>query len=123
MCLKGREVFDVQNKSVQQIYKDIITVLRDYFNDRIEGYSIYDITDDPYQMFTISFILYNYYNLAFKYERGKIEFVILDKYDGISLKNSQIWLDKADLNVLCKELDEMVRLRIPDNYLAYYNWE
>ena len=123
MCLKGRKVFGVKNKSVQQIYKDIITVLRDYFNDRIEGYSIYDITDDPYQMFTISFILYNYYNLAFKYERGKIGFVILDNHDGISLKNSQTWLDKADLNVLCKELDEMVRLRIPDKYLAYYNWE
>ena len=114
----------MKNKSVQQIYKDIITVLRDYFNDRIEGYSIYDITDDPYQMFTISFTLYNYYNLVLKYNRGKIEFVILvNKYDGISLKISQTWLDKADLNVLCKELDEMVRIRIPDTYLAYYNWE
>jgi len=124
MCLKGRKVFGVKNKSVQQIYKDIITVLRDYFNDRIEGYSIYDITDDPYQMFTISFTLYNYYNLVLKYNRGKIEFVILvNKYDGISLKISQTWLDKADLNVLCKELDEMVRIRIPDKYLAYYNWE
>ena len=38
-------------------------------------------------------------------------------------EESQTWLDKADLNVLCKELDEMVRLRIPDKYLAYYNWE
>jgi len=123
MCLKGRTVFGVKNKIVQQIYKNIITVLRDYFNDRMEGCSIYDIADDPYQMFTISFTLYNYYNLALKYDRGKIEFVILDKYDGISLKISQTWLDEADLNVLCKELDEMVRLRIPDKYLAYYNWE
>jgi len=124
MCLKGRKVFGVKNKSVQQIYKDIITVLRDYFNDRMEGCSIYDITDDPYQTFTVSFTLYNYYNLVLKYNRGKIEFVILvNKYDGISLKISQTRLDKADLNVLCKELDEMVRLRIPDKYLAYYNWE
>jgi len=71
MCLKGRKAFGVKNKSVQQIYKDIIAVLRDYFNDRIEGYSVYDIMDVPHQMFTISITLYNYYNLAFKYNRGK----------------------------------------------------
>jgi len=84
----------MQSKGVHQISNDIVTALKEYFNDRIEGFTIYDITDIPYPMFSIRF----------------------------SLKNSQPWFDKVDLDVLCKELDENVRIRIPDKYLAYYNW-
>ena len=112
----------MQYDDVHQISNNIVTALEEYFNDRIEGYSVYDIMDVPHQMFTISFTLYNYYNLAFNYDRGRIGFVILDNHDGFGLKNSQPWFDKADLDVLFKELDEMVRIRIPDKYLAYYNW-
>jgi len=114
--------FGMQYDDVHQISNNIVTALEEYFNDRIEGYSVYDIMDVPHQMFTISFTLYNYYNLAFNYDRGRIGFVILDNHDGFGLKNSQPWFDKADLDVLFKELDEMVRIRIPDKYLAYYNW-
>jgi hypothetical protein len=41
---------------------------------------------------------------------------------GISLRNSQNWYDKADLNIFVKELDEEVRLRIPDKYLKMNGW-
>jgi len=61
----------MQSKGVHQISNNIVTALEEYFNDRIEGYSVYDIMDVPHQMFTISITLYNYYNLAFKYNRGK----------------------------------------------------
>jgi len=122
MCLKGRMELGVKNKSVHQISNDIVTVLKEYFNDRIDEFTIFNITDVSYPMFSIRFTLYNYYNLIFNYDRGSIGFAILNGQNGIGLKNSQPWFDKADLDVLCKELDQKVRLRIPDKYLAYYNW-
>ena len=63
--------FGMQYDDVHQISNNIVTALEEYFNDQIEGYSVYDIMDVPHQMFTISITLYNYYNLAFKYNRGK----------------------------------------------------
>jgi len=123
MCKKERMDFGMQNKISSQKARDIISFLEEYFNNRIDVFTIFNSTDVPYPMFGIRFTLYNYYNIIFNYDRGKTGFTILNGQDVIGLNNSQTWFDEADLDVLCKELDEKVRLRIPDKYLAYYNWE
>ena len=122
MCKKERMGSGMQSKGVHQISNNIVTALKEYFNDRIEGFTIYNITDIPYPMFSIRFTLYNYYKIVYNYDRGRNGFSISIGRDGIGLKHSQPWFDDIDLGVLCKELDENVRIRIPNKYLAYYNW-
>ncbi len=98
--------------------------LKEYFGKRIRNIAIWGQRNEPLVEFHMEFTLYNFYNIILNYERGRFGCAIIfsEKY-GISLPNSQKWYEKADLSIFVKEMDEQIRLRIPDKYLEQYGDE
>ena len=112
----------MQNNA-EKIAVDIINKLKNYFGNRLEGFSVYSITDEPYTMFSIKFTAYNYFPIIFNYDRGSFGCSISNGGEGVELKSSQTWYDKADINVFLKELQQQIELRIPDKFLEFYGWK
>ena len=48
---------------------------------------------------------------------------VLDVLSNVSLENSQKWFDEADMNIFLKELEQQLKLRIPDKFLDFYGWK
>ncbi|WIW70885.1 hypothetical protein [Anaerosinus gibii] len=113
----------MQDKKSIMIADSIMNILKNYFREKIDGFVISDATDIPYNMFSIEFRLYNYFPIILNYDRGSFGCAISYGEQGIALENSQRWYDEADMNVFVKELDEQIKLRIPDKFLDYYGWK
>ena len=120
--LKERVGFGMQNNA-EKIAIEIINKLKDYFGNRIDGFSVYNILDEPYTMFSVKFIIYNYFSIIFNYDRDRFGCCISNGAEGIVLDNSQKWYDEADMNIFLKELEEQIELRIPDKFLKHYGWK
>ncbi|MGD7043212.1 hypothetical protein [Jeotgalibacillus proteolyticus] len=116
-------MFGLQNKDYETIKKELKKALKDHFNDRIGSFSIFGQTDTPYTMFSMQFIMYNYFNVILNYDRGSFGCPIVNGDVGIGLPNSQEWYDKADLDIFCEELKEQIELRIPDKFLEHNGWK
>ncbi|WP_017472972.1 hypothetical protein [Amphibacillus jilinensis] len=98
-------------------------MIKGHFDNKIGDFTIYNITEEPYEIFNITFDAYHYHIVNFSYNRGSIGCGLSQgKYD-IELKTSQEWYDKADMDVFCKELQEQLELRIPNKFLEHYGWK
>ena len=113
----------MQNSNAEEIAINFINRLKSHFGSRVDEFSIYSITDDPYTMFSIKFTAYSYFSIIFNYDRGSFGCCISNGGDGISLKSSQQWYDKADMNIFLKEIEQQIELRIPDKFLKFYGWK
>ncbi len=116
----------MQQNSVDDIIRYMEQKMNNYFGNRIEGYSIYNFDDSPYaRTFNMIFSLYNYFTVGLNYDRGKFGCHIVNGKWGVALNNSQERrdLERADIDLFIREIDEQVRLRIPDKYLEYYGWK
>lgn len=113
-------MYGLENKNSDVLSDEIIEYLDSYFEDRLENYSVYNITDEPYTMFSISFKAYNYFIVVLNYDRGSFGCAIDGGSAGISLKNSQKWRDTADMDIFLRELEQQIELRIPDKFLEFY---
>jgi hypothetical protein len=123
--LRGKVEFGMQNNNVlaKEIAKSVSKSFREFFGDKVDEFSIYNLTDEPYTMFTIEFQAYDYFIIIFNYDRGRFGCSIKYGSGGISLKNSQKWYDEADMNTFFKELEQQIELRIPDKFLKYHGWK
>lgn len=101
---------------------EIINELSMYFEDKVDGYTIFNQIDKPHTEFSIAFSLYNFFNIILNYDRGRFGCNINFGDNGIEIENSQKWYDQSDMKMFCKELDEQIRLRIPDKFLIYNGW-
>ncbi|MEI3614488.1 hypothetical protein [Pseudogracilibacillus sp. SO30301A] len=113
----------MQLNKADNIAMSISKELRNYFNNRVDNISIYNTTDIPYTMFSMSFKAYDYFIIILNYDRGRFGCAIDGGSAGISLKNSQQWYDKADMDVFLQELEQQIELRIPDKFLEYHGWK
>ena len=64
----------------------------------------------------------DYFVLVFNYDRGHFGCNIVYGNDAIALLNSIEWDDDCDFTIFWKEIDEQIRLRIPDKYLQAHGW-
>ena len=58
-----------RNKS-NEIARDIIRTAKETFNEKINNITLFNLTDEPYKMFSIKCTIYNYFVLVFNYDRG-----------------------------------------------------
>ncbi|MDG5471458.1 hypothetical protein P6709_06840 [Jeotgalibacillus sp. ET6] len=111
------------NSKAKEIAKTIVEKLKESFDGKAGTFSVYNLTDEPYCMFNITFDAYDYFFVTFSYNRGSIGCSITQGKYGLVLKNSQKWYDSADMDVFCEELKMQLELRIPDKFLEYNGWK
>lgn len=113
----------MQNNNGKEISKFLINMLSDYFGKKISDFVVSEITDIPYTMFRIEFLMYKYFYVVLEYDRGAFGCGILNGNLCVPLENSQKWYDEADMNIFLKELEQQIQLRIPDKFLEFYGWK
>ena len=113
----------MQYDNYEVVIYELETLLSNYFDDKISAFTIYGQRNRPFVAFHMEFTLYNFYNIILNYERDSFGCAIIhsDKH-GVSLPNSQKLYEKAELDIFVKELDEEIRLLIPDKFLQHYGW-
>ena len=57
-----------RNKS-NEIARDVIRTAKETFNERINNITLFNLTDEPYKMFSIKCTIYNYFVLVDVYKR------------------------------------------------------
>jgi hypothetical protein len=112
----------LQNEWYENIWNEVKASLFKHFGNKVKSFVLSSGFDSPHTEFCVRFYIYNFYIVRFCYDRGCIGFSICLNNIQIPLDNSQKWYDKADLDIFCAELDEQIRLRIPDKYLAHFGW-
>lgn len=113
----------MQSKGYEIIKTELKDALKRHFGDAIEDFMMSAYTDTPHVMFRLEFTVYRFFNVVLEYDRGRFGCCIPSGNIMISLLNSQKWYGEADLEKYCEELDEQIRLRIPDKYLIFNNWK
>ena len=85
-------------------------------------YSVYADNRKLDIKFSIKCTIYNYFVLVFNYDRGHFGCNIVCGDDAIALPNDIEWDNDCDFAAFWKNVDEQIRLRIPDKYLQAYGW-
>lgn len=112
----------MQKSNANEMAKKIISNAKLIFEDRINNITFSSVTDEPYKMFSIKFTLYNYYIIVYNYDRGHFGCSIIFGDDTVTLQSNVEWDDECNYASYWKEIDRLVRLRIPDKYLKEYGW-
>ena len=110
-----------KNKSID-IAKNIIRSAKGLLGDKINNIAIFNVTDEPYNMFSIKCTMYNYFIFQFNYDRGSIGGAIVLGDDAIPLSSTMEWEEDCDFSKYWKEIDNQIKLRIPDKYLKANGW-
>lgn len=112
----------MQRSNSNEIARDIIRAAKQMFGERINNITLFNVTDEPYKMFSIKCTVYNYFVLVFNYDRGHFGCNIAYGNDAIALSNGIEWDNGSDFAMFWKKIDEQIRLRIPDKYLQAHGW-
>lgn len=104
------------------IVKEFVDLFKDYFGDKMEIVDIRDFTDGDCVKFTIDFLMYKYIDIKLEYDRGIFSCSIINSKSYIQLKSSQDFYERANMKLFFKEIDQQIRLRIPDKFLTHYEW-
>lgn len=97
--------------------------IRKRLGDRMGGTVLSDISDTPhYRTFTMRFLMYDYIHVYIDYTRGAIACSVRDGDCYVFLKNSQEEYSKMDIDKFVEELQQEVKLRIPDKYLKAHGY-
>ena len=114
----------MQNKSASDMANEIVDDLVEKFDDTMKDFTIQNIDEDEnHKTFEIKFIAYNYFVCLISFERGRFGCSIKNGEFYIPLDNSQKWYDTANFDIFYKEIDEEIKLRIPDKYLEKKGWK
>ncbi|QAA35342.1 hypothetical protein C1I91_18770 [Clostridium manihotivorum] len=74
-------------------------------------------------MFSLKFCVYKYYIVILNYDRGHFGCSILLGADAISLDSNKEWDDNENLREFWADIDEQLKLRIPDKFLEANGWK
>jgi hypothetical protein len=100
--------------------RHLIKGLRGYFGDGVRDFVVSDVQVDPGGALALSmrFTIYDYFPLIFNFDRGAFGFAIDFGHTGVSIHtSSERSAPIEDLAAVAAELDDAVRLRIPDKFL------
>lgn len=113
----------MQKNSAQDTAKEFIKTAKKHFYNKIEGITMYSITDEPYKIFSIKFCAYKFYIVVLNYDRGHFGCSISFGNDTISLESNVQWDDNSDLEAFWEDIDKQLQLRIPDKFLEANGWK
>lgn len=113
----------MEKNSAKESARRFIETSKKYFENRVQGFSLYDVTDEPYRMFSLKFCVYKYYIVILNYDRGHFGCSISLGTDAISLDSDKEWDDNGELHEFWADIDEQLRLRIPDKFLEANGWK
>lgn len=109
--------------SAKESARQFIVTAKKYFDNRVQGFSLYDVTDEPYKMFSLKFYAYKFYVVILNYDRGHFGCCISFGTDAIALESNKEWDDNGDLLDFWADIDGQLQLRIPDKYLIANGWK
>lgn len=113
----------MEGNSAQDTARKFIKTAKKYFCNKIEGITLYSVTDEPYKMFSLKFCAYKFYIIVLNYDRGHFGCSISNGTDAISLESNKQWDDNSDLEEFWSDIDKQLKLRIPDKFLEANSWK
>ncbi|WP_060681095.1 hypothetical protein [Virgibacillus halodenitrificans] len=113
----------MEKNNARDTAREFIKTAKKYFNNKIDGFTLYSVTDEPYKMFSIKFCVYNFYVVILNYKRGHFGCAISYGDDAISLNTRNEWEDNSDLIEFWSDIDKQLKLRIPDKFLDANGWK
>ena len=102
----------------------IASKIKKILGEKIGSISIGKVTetDDGETIFDITFVIYNYFVITVKYDRGLIQFIIKQPEDMYIPLTDIVFYSDENLEESLRKLVEEAELRIPDKYLVKYGW-
>jgi len=102
--------------------KALHAALRARFGRGVAGYVVRELDDGEHAGMRASFVLYEYWEIDFVYDRGAFGFSIPFRNSDVPvMRGPQAGQSIEDLDGILAELQEKVLSRIPDKYLQ--TWE
>ncbi len=105
--------------------KSVASAIKVHFGSVADTFNVQDISEGHPRGVSVLFTLYRYVDCRFNYELGRGGFIAQSVHGGHLLGPDLV---EADLHEIIARpdrltwLDELVRLRIPDKYLAAEPW-
>lgn len=112
------------NTPALDLAKEVASSLRHYFGDRVTAMGISNVINDRNHVeFSVRFEAYSFFLIIFNYDRGSFGFGIVygDGAVGIEPQHGQ-WAPFREFERVLAQLDQELRLRIPDKYLDAKGW-
>ncbi|QOV28875.1 hypothetical protein INT50_09340 [Vibrio diabolicus] len=106
---------------IDEIEASLVTQISDYWGNAADDFCTSESTNIPFQRFVLEFSLYRYSVIRITFERNSLFFSEVSK--GISFSILSRKVSYQDLFDTFAEIDEEVRLRIPDKYLVAKGWQ
>ncbi|MHA2764466.1 hypothetical protein [Vibrio harveyi] len=106
---------------IDEIEASLVTQISDYWGSAADDFCTSESTNIPFQRFVLEFSLYRYSVVRVNFERNSLFFSEVSK--GISFNLLSRKVSYPDLIDTLAEIDEEVRLRIPDKYLVAKGWQ
>ncbi|MGL1104151.1 hypothetical protein ACSTLM_08170, partial [Vibrio parahaemolyticus] len=106
---------------IDEIEASLVTQISDYWGSAADDFCTSESTNIPFQRFVLEFSLYRYSVIRITFERNSLFFSEVSK--GISFSILSRKVSYPDLFDTLAEIDEEVRLRIPDKYLVTKGWQ
>ena len=108
---------------VQSAYKmaDIVTeaILAQLGKDKIKDVIVHDVDDTPSQFgWQVDFLAYDFCWVRIVYSVGNFDAYVLESPYPVNLHVGTGRFEGMDLHFWIHKLDDTIRLRIPDKYLA-----
>ena len=67
----------MQISKSNEIAREIIRTAKEILGEKICNIALFNVTDEPYKMFSIKCTIYNYFVLLFNYDRGHFGCMVL----------------------------------------------
>ncbi|ENI8077342.1 TPA: hypothetical protein GRR81_25610 [Vibrio parahaemolyticus] len=106
---------------IEEIEAGLVTQISDYWGNAAENFCTSGITNIPFPMFVLEFSLYKYLLIRVTFEHNSLFFSEISRGIGFNLLSRSV--SYQNLNYVLPQVDEEVRLRIPDKYLVAKGWQ
>lgn len=117
----NNDILRMKDKSPEDIAGQLIKMLRGFFIDAADNFTTNEATDYPRLLIQVDFSVYEYFASQLTLESKSIWFSISG--GGMLLRVTKGIVALDDFYQEVKKIDENIRLRIPDKYLAAEPWK
>lgn len=107
-----------------ELAKGVQSSTRAYFGDRATGFGVKNLIEDPAHLaFSLAFEAYEFVPVIFNYDRGFFAFAVDYGSRSVLIEpRGEEWASFDEFDRVLQQLDNELRLRIPDKYLDAKGW-
>tara|TARA_B100001093_G_C26740583_1_gene976469 strand:- start:115 stop:450 length:336 start_codon:yes stop_codon:yes gene_type:complete len=105
---------------IDKLKKELINKVDEHFKNAATDYVIKESSDIPHAILRIDITFYNYCIVTLVVEKETLFFSI--NQSGFCFRLMKLDLTDPTLDRFCDELENEIRLRIPDKYLVAKGW-